>query len=157
LQTIDIVILSLLAFGAIRGFMKGFIYEVAMLGALVVCYFLGFKMAAAVAEFLFKTFGGSPETLHYVSYVIVWIGVSIGAWFLAKLFEGLISITALGLFNKIAGAIFGVLKYSFLIGLFLYFFNKADTKFKWLETDKKAESIFYYPLLKVGSMVIKNK
>lgn len=95
--------------------MKGFIYEVAMLGALVVCYFLGFKMAAAVAEFLFKTFGGSPETLHYVSYVIVWIGVSIGAWFLAKLFEGLISITALGLFNKIAGAIFGVLKYSFLI------------------------------------------
>ena len=49
-----------------------------------------------------------------------------GGWFLAKLFEGLVSITALGLFNKIAGAIFGVLKYAFLVGLFLYFFNKAD-------------------------------
>jgi len=120
------------------------------------CYFLGFKMAAAVAEFLFKTFGGSPETLRYVSFMLVWIGVSIGAWFLAKLFEGLVSITALGLFNKIAGAIFGVLKYAFLVGLFLYFFNKADAKFKWLDTDKKAESIFYYPLLKVGVLVIKH-
>ncbi len=157
MQTIDIAILILLAFGAIRGFIKGFIFEVAMLGALVLCYFLGFKMAAAVAEFLFKTFGGSPETLRYVSFMLVWIGVSIGAWFLAKLFEGLVSITALGLFNKIAGAIFGVLKYAFLVGLFLYFFNKADAKFKWLETDKKAESIFYYPLLKAGSLVINKK
>ena len=157
MQSLDIIILILLAFGAIRGFMKGFIYEVAMLGALVLCYFLGFKMAAVVSEFLFKTFGGSPDTLRYVSYMIVWIGVSIGAWFLAKLFESLVNITALGIFNKIAGAIFGILKYAFLIGLFLYFFNKADAKFKWLDTDKKAESIFYYPLLKVGSIVLKNK
>jgi len=156
MQTIDIVILILLAFGAIRGFIKGFIFEVAMLGALVLCYFLGFKMAAVVAEFLFKTFGGSPETLRYVSFMLVWIGVSIGAWFLAKLFEGLVNITALGIFNKIAGAIFGTLKYAFLVGLFLYFFNKADAKFKWLNTDKKAESIFYYPLLKVGVLVIKH-
>ncbi len=156
MQTIDIAILILLAFGAIRGFIKGFIFEVAMLGALVLCYFLGFKMAAAVAEFLFKTFGGSPETLRYVSFMLVWIGVSIGAWFLAKLFEGLVNITALGIFNKIAGAIFGTLKYAFLVGLFLYFFNKADAKFEWLDTDKKAESIFYYPLLKVGVLVIKH-
>jgi membrane protein required for colicin V production len=157
MQPLDIIILALLAFGAIRGFMKGFIYEVAMLGALVLCYFLGFKMAAYVSEFLFKTFGGSPDTLRFVSYAIVWIGVSIGAWFLAKLFEGLIKITALGIFNKIAGALFGLLKYAFLIGLFLYFFNKADVKFNWIDTDKKAESIFYYPLLKVGVMVINKK
>jgi membrane protein required for colicin V production len=154
MQTLDIILLVLLGFGAVRGFMKGFIYEVAMLGALVLCYFLGFKMAAIVATFLFKTFGGSPETLHYVSYLIVWIGVSIGAWFLAKLFEGLISITALGIFNKIAGGVFGVFKYAFLIGLFLYFFNKIDHQFNWLTTDQKATSIFYYPLLKIGKLVL---
>lgn len=152
MQTIDYIILALLAFGAIRGFMRGFIFEVAMLGALVLCYFLGFRMAAFVAEFLAESFGGSPETLKMVSYTIVWIGVSIAAWFLAKLFEGLINITALGIFNKIAGAVFGTLKYAFLIGLFLYFFNKFD--FKWLTTDQKALSVFYYPLLKIGRLVL---
>lgn len=154
MQTIDIIFIVLLGFGAVRGFMKGFIFEVAMLGALVLCYFLGFKMAAYVAEFLFKSFGGSPTTLHFVSFAIVWIGVSIGAWFLAKLFEGLIKITALGLFNKIAGGVFGLLKYAFLIGLFIYFFNKADQHFNWFTTDQKANSIFYYPLLKVGKLVM---
>lgn len=153
MHPIDIVFLILLAFGSIRGFMKGFIYEVAMLGALVVCYFLGFKMAAYVATFLFKSFGGSPQVLHFVSYSIVWIGVSIAAWFLAKLFEGLVKVVALGVFNKIAGGIFGMLKHAFLIGLFLYFFNKADQHFNWMTADKKAESIFYYPLLKIGQIV----
>ena len=151
--SIDIVLLILLAIGSIRGFMKGFIYEVAMLGALVVCYFLGFKMAEYVATFLFKSFGGSPQVLHFVSYAIVWIGVSIGAWFLAKLFEGLVKVVALGVFNKIAGGIFGMLKYAFLIGLFLYFFNKADQHFNLITSDKKAESIFYYPLLRIGQIV----
>ena len=150
---IDIVLLILLAIGSIRGFMKGFIYEVAMLGALVVCYFLGFKMAEYVSTFLFKSFGGSPQVLHFVSYAIVWIGVSIGAWFLAKLFEGLVKVVALGVFNKIAGGIFGMLKYAFLIGLFLYFFNKADQHFNLITSDKKAESIFYYPLLRIGQIV----
>ena len=55
MQTIDIAILILLAFGAIRGFIKGFIFEVAMLGALVLCYFLGFKMAAAVGSSAFTS------------------------------------------------------------------------------------------------------
>ena len=154
MQTLDIIFLVILAFGAVRGFMKGFIYEVAMLGALFLCYFLGFKMAASVAEYLFKTFGGHPETLRIVSFSIVWIGISIGAWFLAKLFEGLINIAALGIFNKIAGVVFGFLKYAFLLSLFLYFFNKVDTKFNLISTDKKAESIFYYPLLRISKTVV---
>jgi membrane protein required for colicin V production len=109
-------------------------------------------MAEFVAGFLAKSFGGSPETLKMVSYSIVWIGVSIAAWFLAKLFEGLINVVALGIFNKIAGAVFGILKYAFMIGLFLYFFNKIN--FKWLTADQKALSVFYYPLLKIGRLVL---
>ena len=45
MNPLDITISIILLIGAIRGFLKGFIFEIAVLGSLVVCYFLGFKFA----------------------------------------------------------------------------------------------------------------
>ncbi len=153
MNPIDLAIAILLLIGAIRGFLKGFIYEIAVLGSLVVCYFLGFKVAGIVATFLSKIISVNSGTLHYISLLIAWIGISVAIFFLARLFEGLTKIVALGIFNKIAGAIFGIFKYAFLLSLFLFFFNRIDFSTSWLSADAKAESTFYYPLLKVAAMV----
>jgi membrane protein required for colicin V production len=150
---IDIGISIILLIGIIRGFLKGFIYEIAVLGTLVVCYFLGFKFADVAATYIGKIISVNPITLHYISLFTVWIGISVGIFFLAKLFEGLINIVALGIFNKIAGAIFGGLKYVVLLSLFFYFFNRYNISTKWLNADTKAESVFYYPILKISTIV----
>lgn len=150
LNAIDITLAVLILFGMIRGFMKGFIYELAMLGALLVCYFLGFKLAGIVAGFLSKHFHANPEHLRYISYFIVWLGVSIAAWFIAKLLSGLADIVALGPFNKVAGAIFGGMKYALVISLLLFFINKTNI----LTHDQRASSRMYYPLLKISSTVM---
>ena len=153
MNPIDLTIAILLLIGAVRGFIKGFIYEVAVLGSLVVCYFLGFKLAAIVATFLGKIISVNSGTLHYISLLIAWIGISVGIFFLARLLEGLTKIVALGIFNKIAGAIFGALKYAFLLSLFFFFFNRINFSTSWLNADAKAESIFYYPLLRIATTI----
>lgn len=150
---IDLTISTILLIGAVRGFIKGFIYEIAVLGSLVVCYFLGFKLAGIVATFLGKIISVNPGTLHYISLLIAWIGISVAVFFLARLFEGLVKIVALGIFNKIAGAIFGGLKYAFLLSLFFFFFNRINFSTSWLNSDSKAESVLYYPLLRLATAV----
>jgi membrane protein required for colicin V production len=152
-NTIDLALTILLLIGIVRGFLKGFIYEMAVLGSLVVGYFLGFKFADIASVYIGKIISVNPVTLHYVSLLIAWIGISVAMFFLAKLFEGLVNIVALGIFNKIAGAIFGGIKYAFLISLFLFFLNKFDISMKWFNADKKAESHLYYPVLKISTMV----
>ena len=150
---IDLTISTILLIGAVRGFIKGFIYEIAVLGSLVVCYFLGFKLAGIVATFLGKIISVNPGTLHYISLLLAWIGISVAIFFLARLFEGLVNIVALGIFNKIAGAIFGGLKYAFLLSLFFFFFNRINFTTSWLNSDSKAESVLYYPLLRLATAV----
>ena len=153
MNSIDITISTILLIGAVRGFIKGFIYEIAVLGSLVVCYFLGFKLAGIVSTFLGKIISFNPGTLHYISLLIAWIGISVAVFFLARLFEGLVNIVALGIFNKIAGAIFGGLKYAFLLSLFFFFFNRINFTTSWLNSDSKAESVLYYPLLRLATAV----
>lgn len=150
---LDITLLLFFLAGMVRGFIKGFIYEIAILGCLFLGYFFGFKLADMAAPEIAKVIHVDGRALHYVSLVLVWIGISVGMIFLARLFEGLVNIVALGIFNKVAGAVFGLLKHLLLAALFLYFFNKADSKYKWLNADTKAESKLYYPVLEVSGVV----
>ena len=154
MATLDIILTILLLGGAVRGFIKGFIYEIALLGIIFVLYFFGFQLADWAAVYLGKMLDIKSITLHYVSLFVVWLGVSISIIFIAKLLEGLVKIVALGIFNKFAGALFGLIKYTFLLSVFLFFLNKIDISNSWFNADKKAESVLYYPILKIAPTVI---
>jgi membrane protein required for colicin V production len=151
MNTIDIILSLLLLTGIVRGFIQGFIYEIAVLGVLFVSYFLGFKLADIAAVYIGKVLSVDRHTLHYISLLTVWIGISVGIFFLVRLFEGLINIAALGIFNKIAGAIFGGMKYAVVLSLLMYFINRFEISTSWFNTDTRAESTLYYPLLKIST------
>jgi len=152
---LDIILSVLLLVGLIRGFLHGFIHEIAVLGTMFVCYFFGFKLASIAAVYLNKIITVDPSTMRIVSLFIAWIAISVGIFFLSKLFEGLIKITALGIFNKIAGAVFGLIKYAFVISLVLYFLNKVSFDSKWINSDAKAKSYLYYKVLNLASWVLR--
>lgn len=151
---LDIILALLLITGMIRGFIKGFIFEVAVLGALFLGLYAAFKFSTFAEPYVLKVIDANPHTLHYISSFVMFLLVSVGIFFLAKLFEGLIKIAALGIFNKILGALFGGLKYALVTSVVLFYFNKLDTKYNWLSPDKKADSVLYYPLLKIAPSVL---
>jgi membrane protein required for colicin V production len=151
---IDIILAILLLTGLVRGFLKGFIFEVAVFA----CFFLGsyaaFHFAYLLQPYLLKTGHMNPRTVSYVSSFLMFLVISVGIFFLAKLFTGLINIAALGIFNKILGALSGLLKYAFIISILLYFFNPLDAKHNYIAPDKKAESHLYYPLMKMSPALL---
>ena len=154
MNILDIVLALILLIGIIRGFIKGFIFEIAVLGALFLGTYAAFRFSYFIQPWVSSTIHSSPSTVLYVSSFIMFLLVAVGIFFLAKLFEGLVSIAALGIFNKILGAVFGLLKYAFVISILLYFFNPLDVKHNYISPDKKAESKLYYPLLKMSQTVM---
>ena len=151
---LDITLAVLLLIGLVRGFMKGFIFEIAVIGALFLGTFAAFKLSYLLQPYVLKIGHMSPGTVNFVCSLLMFIIVGIGIFFLAKLFTGLVNMAALGVFNKILGAIFGLLKYAFILSVILYFFNQLDSKYSYLSADKKAESHLYYPLVKMAPALL---
>jgi membrane protein required for colicin V production len=151
---IDIVLIILLLAGAVRGFRKGFIFETAILGTLFLGMYAGFHFAYLLQPSLLKIGKINPHTISFISFLIIFLLVAVGIFFLARLFEGLVNIAALGIFNKILGALFGLFKYTFIISIILYFFNQLDVRHHFISPDKKAESHFYYPVMKVAPVIL---
>ncbi len=151
---LDIILSIIILIGLIRGFLKGFIYEVAILGVMFLGLWAGFKFADYATPYVLKVIHPDPKTLFYISSFIMFLIVSAGIMLLAKLFTGLINIAALGIFNKIAGAIFAGMKYLLVISIIIFYFNKLDSKYQWLSPDTKAESHLYYPLAKIAPIVL---
>jgi membrane protein required for colicin V production len=107
MNVIDIVLAVLLLIGLVRGFIKGFIFEIAVLGALFLGTYAAFRFSYFIQPYVSKTIHASSSTVLFVSSLIMFLLVAVGIFFLAKLFEGLVNIAALGIFNKILGAVFG--------------------------------------------------
>ena len=151
---LDIIIGILLFIGLVKGFMKGFIFEIAVVGALFLGTYAAFKLSYLLQPYVLKIGNFNPVTVNLVCSLLMFILVTVGLFFLAKLFTGLINMAALGVFNKILGAVFGFLKYAFIISVILYFFNQLDSKYSFLPADKKAESHFYYPVMKMAPTLL---
>ena len=59
----------------------------------------------------------------------------------------------LGLLNKIAGGIFGMLKVAIILGALLIFFERLSSPLNFINEDTKDESIFYHPVKEIGAFV----
>ena len=151
---IDIILAILLLVGLVRGFMKGFIFEIAVAGALFLGTFAAFKLSSWLQPWVLKAGNMSPFTVNLICSLLMFTAVCVGIFFLSKLFTGLANMEAMGVFNKILGAIFGFLKYAFVISVLLYFFNLLDAKHNYISPDTKAESHLYYPVMKMSPALL---
>lgn len=150
---IDIIILLLLALGAWRGYKNGFIYEIAVLGAWFIALFAAFHFASMLQPSVADWFHVKPAKAHWISFALLFLIVVVGVLLLAKFFTGLISITPLGVFNKILGVMFSVFKTALLIGIVLYFFIPFNQKFRLINAKSIQESKLAQPLMKMSSAI----
>ena len=146
MNTFDIIIIVLLLIGAVRGFMKGFVYEIAILGSLFLGIYAAFKLAYLAQPTLRKLGNMDPHLLAVLSFILMFLLVVVGIYFLAKLFTSLVDKAGLGVFNKLMGAVFGILKFAFIISILIYFFNHFNEKHHYISPEKQSSSKLYLPV-----------
>lgn len=122
----DIIIAILLIWGAWKGFKNGFIIEVFSLLALILGIAGGFKYTHIASEYLSNLFDIESVYLPFLAFVLTFLLIVILVYFLAKLLTKLLKLSALGIFNKLSGLCFGILKYSFLISTFFWLCNQIN-------------------------------
>ncbi|MBR9830896.1 CvpA family protein [Acidiluteibacter ferrifornacis] len=151
---LDIVICIPLAWALYKGFRKGLILEIAALVSLVIGIMMAYKFSDYTSNLLIQYFEIQTKALPLISFILTFLVVVIGIHFLAKTLERIIKLAALGLVNRLAGALFSFLKIGLIISTLLYVGSLFDQSFQFIPQDIKKESLVYEPIISAPPKIL---
>ena len=154
MTTIDIIILVIVGAGAVLGFMKGFLKQLAGLLGLVAGLLLAKALYATVAERGFLPLTDSLTVAQVIAFIVIWLAVPLVFLMVASLLTKAMEAVALGGVNRLLGALLGALKYALLVSLLICVVEYIDADHTLLKKTKKQESVLYYPMEKFAGMFL---
>ena len=146
MNNIDFILAIPLLWGAIIGFKKGFVLELASLVALVLGVFGALKFSDYTALKLTSYVEVSSSYLGLVSFLITFIIIVFGVFLFAKMLDKALKLVALGLVNRLLGMLFGLFKYALILSFLLYFFENINRKFDLVSPEYKINSLLFEPI-----------
>ncbi|MCF8273052.1 MAG: CvpA family protein [Flavobacteriaceae bacterium] len=146
MSILDIVLLTLLVLGLIRGFMRGFFVELASLVALIAGVYGAFHFSNFVATFLKDRVDWNENTVNIAAFAITFIIIVLVIALAGKALTKIADFAMLGLFNKILGAVFGGLKVALILSVILIVLDKMKANVPFVKTVDKQESVLYNPV-----------
>jgi len=153
MNILDLIILVPLAWSAYKGFSKGLIISIASLLALLLGIYGAIKFSDITSDYLIKQFELTTEYLHIISFAITFILIVVAIHLLARVLDKIVKAVALGLINRISGALFGMIKTAFILSIIILLINKFDAKTGLISIEQKENSLLFEPLSKVAPMI----
>ncbi len=153
MSIIDIVLGALLLFGLIRGLMKGLFVEVASLLALVLGVYGAIHFSYFVADFLEPKVDWDEKTMNIVAFAITFVIIVLAISLAGKALTKLADFAALGVFNKLLGAVFGALKIGLILSVILIVFDRMNNTLPFMEQEDLEESVLYKPVKSLAPMI----
>lgn len=149
---IDLFIAVILIWFAYKGFTKGLIIELVSLIALGLGVYGGLKFSDIAADYI----TGNIETKYIpiVSFSITFIVIVVLVYIIGKLIEKIVHLVALKLINKLAGAIFGMLKITLILSVLITIIESYDQKLGFIPKETKENSLLYSPLLEFSNKLL---
>lgn len=148
----DIIIAALLLFALVRGFMKGFFAEVASLVAIIAGVYVAIHYAHYLELYLVNadSISWSDETNSIVAFAVTFLVVVIVIILIGKMLTKIADFAALGMLNKLLGAIFGALKIALILSVIFTFFGRLNNTFPFLKQETLDESLLYSPIKQIA-------
>jgi len=143
---IDIVLCIPIVWGLYRGFTKGLIIQVASLVALGLGIYGAITFSNIVAEYIKANFEMDYNYVSILAFAVTFLVIVIGIHFLGRAVEKILKLVALGLFNKLFGALFGAFKMAIILSALLFLFEMVNNRFQIISPESKSQSLLYEPL-----------
>ncbi|MFO7863878.1 MAG: CvpA family protein [Salinivirgaceae bacterium] len=150
----DLILAVPLLWGLYKGFSKGLVKSLATLVALVVGIIGAMKFSHLTSVFLVSNFSIGATYLPLVSFAITFLGIVVAVHLLARFLDKVMSAVALGGINKIAGAVFGVAKFAFILSVLLIILNYIDAQVQFMPKEKTEDSVLYRPIANFAPTII---
>ena len=153
MNLLDVIIFIPLAWGAYKGFKRGLVFEVFMFIGLVLGLYLAFKFSNLLNGLAAKIAGAESAVIPYLSFILLFAAILLIMILLGKFLEGILKITSLNIFNQVAGAILGLVKFMLAVSVILMLFKKLEPRWNFINDDTKKESLLYDPVSKSSSFL----
>lgn len=151
---LDIVFAIALAWGAWKGFRKGFVIELFTFLALFLGLYAGIHFSDFMAKILVDDLDVKSNYIPTIAFTIVFLLVGAMVYFGGIALEKMIDIVQLSLLNKFLGVLLGILKMVFLLGAITLLIESYDEKGDFISEEAKSDSVFYQPLKSAVSFAI---
>ena len=125
MNTLDIIIIIPLVFGAFKGFRKGMLMELVSMLALLLAVICSFYFMEKGVSLLIPYLGTDNSLLPVFSFAIIFIVVLMGVFYLGKALKKVLDVTLLGSVDDVAGGVLGLLKWGLVFSIFLWLFDKG--------------------------------
>lgn len=110
----DILIVTILTYGLIRGIFRGLVREIAsivgILGGFYAAYTYYTRLAALTSDLI-----ENPVYRNIISYLVIFSAVVVIVGILAVIIKYLLNIAYLGWVDRVSGALFGLLKAALVV------------------------------------------
>ncbi len=154
ISTLDIVLGIVLAFGLIRGFMRGLIIEITSLIALVLGIYGAIHFSFYAIDLLTDYFSWQPQTITIAAFILTFIIIVLAVLLLGKLITKLANIMALGLLNRFLGGLFGLLKMGVILSVLLMFLSAFSIQGFLVDQKTISTSVLYKPIKSLGEKIL---
>ncbi|WP_223551739.1 CvpA family protein [Aestuariivivens sp. NBU2969] len=151
---LDIVIVVLILFGIINGFIKGLFVEVASIVALIAGVYGAVHFSNFAAKFLSERVEWDEKTINITAFAITFIIIVLAITLAGKALTKLANLAALGLLNRLLGAIFGGFKYALIISVLLIIFDKVNNSVSYMSDDDLEKSVLYKPVKSLIPLIL---
>ncbi|GAB5474669.1 MAG: hypothetical protein Mars2KO_27680 [Maribacter sp.] len=150
---IDIVLGLLLLYGLYKGLRNGIFVEIASIIALIAGIFGAIHFSYVAGDYLYENMQWDERYINIAAFVITFIVIVVAVHLAGKLLTKIADFAMLGLLNKIAGAIFGVVKVAVILGAILIFFERVNSSVGLVKGAAFENSVLYEPVKEIGAFV----
>ncbi len=155
MNILDIVLLVILIAAAVNGFIKGFFVELASIASLILGIWAAIEFSGFVQHWLSKYLDWSINATRLVAFILIFVFVVIVVHLIATLTEKFFRAIALSIFSRLAGAVMGVLKATFILSILMIIILKIEYFTITIIPEKaKAESKLYAPIERIAPNIL---
>lgn len=156
MNILDIILGLFLVYGLYKGLKNGLFVEIASLAAIIIGLYGAIKFSYLTGSYLSQNMDWDENYIKLAAFVITFLAIVILVNMAGKILTKIADFAMLGLLNKIAGGLFGILKTAVILGTLLYFFESASSSFNLVENNTVKESVLYTPVRDIGALVFGN-
>ena len=148
MNTLDIILLVPLLWGLVRGFMKGFILQLAGIAAYLLAIIGATHLSGMAANLGNSVFGWHSGHAKLIAFAVLFVIIVVLVFLLARMMEKAVKATGLSVVNKISGSLLGCVKFFLIFGSLLYFTNAAEGYINIIPSEYTNGSVLYPYFLK---------
>ncbi|QMV20460.1 CvpA family protein [Granulicella sp. 5B5] len=141
MNPLDWLLAAVLVWSVLRAFMRGFVREAFALAGLITGFLIACWNYRALA-WHFRTFAANPALRGLIAFLLILFAVVILAALLGKLLSRTASAVGLGFFDRLGGALFGLLRGALFAVVLLLAVTAFVPSATWVKTSTLAPYFF---------------